>query len=341
MKFAAATLEAWLVAALRARGVPDADAELTAECVLGAELEGQGSHGLLRVPFLLRRLDAGLIEARPRLRRLEERPAVVLLDGANGLGPVVGVRAMDIAIARARSAGIGACAVRNGNHLGSVGFYVERAAAQGLVALAFGNTPPAMAPPGGRTAYLGTNPIAAGFPTSGHPVVIDLATSQVARGRVLKAQRDHEPIPEGWALDAAGRPTRDPAAALAGSLVPLGGDKGFALALMVEVLSGVLAGSAIGPEVGGTFAGSDRPSNCGHLFLALDPSAFGPGFIGRMDSLAAAIRGVEPVDPARPVRLPGDRRRAERALRLAAGVELSEALVAELEALGGRIDPAA
>jgi (2R)-3-sulfolactate dehydrogenase (NADP+) len=197
-----------------------------------------------------------------------------------------------------------------------------------MVGMAFTNTPPAMSPPGGATPYLGTNPIAAGFPTSGQPVIVDMATSQVARGHILKAARLGESIPEGWAVDAAGQPTTDPEAAIGGSLLPLGGQKGFALALLVEVVSGVLSGAAVGPEVVGTFAHADRESNVGHCFLAIDPEALAPGFARRMDSLSADIRRLGG-------RVPGDRRHAERERRLTEGVELSPQLVAELRARTG------
>ena len=318
----------FVTGALRDLGVPAADARLCAECLVDAELEGQASHGLLRLPFLLRRLRAGQIAADPVMRVSEGAGAATLLDAGNGLGPVAGARAVDLALERARRAGIGLVAVRRSNHLGALGFYLRRFTGQGMVGLAFSNTPPAMAPPGGRTAYLGTNPIAAGFPTSGEPVLVDMATSQVARGRILKAAGAGQPIPEGWALDGDGTPTCDPEAALRGSLVPLGGEKGFALALMVEMLTGALAGSAIGPDVGGTFAASDRPSDVGHCFVAIDASALAPGFVERADRIAGDVRRLGG-------RAPGDRRHAERARRLADGVEVPDSVAAELGELAG------
>jgi LDH2 family malate/lactate/ureidoglycolate dehydrogenase len=242
---------------------------------------------------------------------------------------------MGIAVEKAGRKGVGVCVVRGSNHLGALSFYVRIATDAGMIGVALSNTPPAMAPPGGREAYLGTNPIAAGVPTSGPPVIIDMATSQVARGSVLKALREGKPIPQEWAIDAEGRATTDPQAALAGSLTPLGGAKGFALALLIEVLAAVLSGSAVGPEVAGTFVDSDRPSNVGHFFLALDPEAFGPGFSQRMDRLASALRAIQPVDPARPVRLPGDRRLKEREVRERQGLEVPDALLSELRQIAG------
>jgi LDH2 family malate/lactate/ureidoglycolate dehydrogenase len=321
--------------------VPASDAALVADCLVSAELEGQSSHGLSRLPLWAERLREGLITARPELRVVRESAATVLLDAGNALGPVAGARAMQLACERARAAGVGVCAVRHSNHLGSLGWYVERAAGEGLIGLATTNTPPAMAPPGGRRPYLGTNPIAAGFPTSDEPVVVDLATSQVARGRLLQAARSGRAVPLGWALDAEGHPTTDPQLGIDGSLVPMGGAKGFALALVVEVLSGVLAGAGVGPQVAGTYASSDRVSDVGHLLVAIDAEAFGPGFRERMDGLAAGIRAVEPVDPGSPIRLPGDRRREERARRMVSGIDLPAALVDELNRIAGACGTAA
>ena len=320
-------------ACYEAVGVASEDASVAADCIVGADLEGQASHGMLRLPFYARRVAAGQIRARPQFRVVERRAASVLVDAGNGLGPPAGVWAVDLACDLAAEAGSGLCAVRGGNHLGAMSFYVTHGARRGFLMLAFSNTPPGVAPPGGRRPLLGTNPIAAAIPQDGPPIVIDMATTQVARGRVLKASLTGQRIPTGWALDAEGRETTDPKAALAGSMVPLGGAKGFTLALLVEILTGVLAGAGVGAEVGGTFEASDRPSNVGHTFLAINPGAFGEGFVERATALAAAMRASEPVDPAVAVRVPGDRRYALRAEGEAAGILIGDELLAELATL--------
>jgi LDH2 family malate/lactate/ureidoglycolate dehydrogenase len=329
-------LHRFITESLLSLEVPTEDAAIVADSFVEAELEGQSGHGAIRFPFVLSRLRAGLISPHPAMRIVHESPAAALLDGGNGLGPVVGMRALAIAEAKARSEGVGLCAGRRSNHLGSMGFYVNKAAAGGVIALGFGNTPPAMAPPGGTNPVLGTNPIAAAFPTRGAPVLVDLATSQVARGRILKAARAGEPIPAGWALDAEGKDTTDPDEAIKGSLKPLGGAKGFALALMVEALSGVLAGAAVGPDVGGTYINSDKESNLGLCFLVIDPAAIDAGFAERMTALTDVIRSVESLDAAEPVRVPGDRRRLESGVRRAEGIELSGQLINDLETAAGR-----
>jgi LDH2 family malate/lactate/ureidoglycolate dehydrogenase len=328
-------LHAFVTGSLQRLDVPEGDASVVADSLVDAEATGQSGHGLIRFPFLLSRLKAGRIQPRPDMRLTHDATSSALLDADNGLGPVAGTRAMAIAAEKARVSGVGLCAVRRSNHLGAMGFYVEKGARDGLIALALSNTPPAMAAPGARLPFLGTNPIAAAFPTRDSPVVIDLATSQVARGRILKAARSGEAIPSGWGLDVEGRSTMDPAEAITGSLVPLGGAKGFALAMIVEALTGVLAGAAVGPQVGGTYLNSDRESDVGHCFIAIDGEALAPGSIDRMTALAADIRSLEPIDPAQPVRVPGDRRRRELDIRRASGVDVSQELIAELEAAAG------
>ena len=330
-------LRDFVVEVLGCLSVPLPDATTTADCLVSADLEGHASHGVIRLPFYANRLRQGLVTPQPVMRVIAERAAAATLDAGNGLGPVAGTRAMELAIAKARHTGVGVCAVRASNHLGALSYYVKQAATQGLIGLSVTNTPPAMAPPGGRQPFLGTNPIAAAIPTSSHPIVIDLATSQVARGRILAAARAGEAIPQGWALDAVGRPTTATGPALAGSLVPLGGAKGFSLALLVEILSSLLSGAGIGPEVSGTFAPSDQPSNVGHCMIALDPAAFGGGFLSRADQLCLGIRSAPAVDAATPIRMPGDRALSERTDRELEGINLPEPVIADLRDLAATV----
>ena len=308
-----------------------------ADCLVEADLQGVPTHGVARLPFYCSRLRRGLIEPRPALTVVAETSSAALLDAGNGLGPVGGRRALSIAGEKARSSGVGACGVRRSNHLGMLGWYVEAAAREGMVALAFSNAPATMAAPGGRTRLLGTNPLAAGLPAGARgPVVVDMATSQVARARITAASARGEPIPSGWAFDLEGRPTTSAAAALAGTVAPLGGAKGFGLALLVEALAGVLTGAGVGPEVTGTVSDSDRASDVGHLFLVFDPSALGVDFEARMAGLVELVRGSRSADGGEGPRLPGERRRAERERRLECGLELDVGLVMELRQLGAR-----
>jgi LDH2 family malate/lactate/ureidoglycolate dehydrogenase len=328
MRFDPGGLRAGLKEALQRVGVPAAGATLTAESLVDAELEGQASQGLTRFPEMLERLHSGSINPRPQMT-VHGTGAVRRLDADNGLGQVAGARALDLAVELAREHGTGLVAVRGSNHLGALDFHVRRAAEQGLIALAVSNTPPAMAPPGTGTRYLGTNPIAGAFPTQGEPMVVDMGTSQVARGRVVEAGRAGQAIPDGWAVDAQGRPTTNPAAALGGAMVPMGGDKGFALALLVEMLAAALSGAAIGPEVGDRFK---SPTNFGHAFWVILPDAAAGGFAERAQGVVDDLHRLG-------ARVPGDRRRSERARRERDGIEVPEHLRVELErALGHSLE---
>ncbi len=221
----------------------------------------------------------------------------------------------------ARECGVAVAGIRRSHHCGAMGLVVARLAEAGLVGLMVANTPAAMAPAGGRRALLGTNPIAAAFPMTGaDPVVIDLSLSTVARGRIVQARARGEAIPEGWALNAAGEPTTDPAAALAGTLLPLGGAKGAALALMIEGLAAGLTGARYAFEASSFLDAEGGPPATGQMLLAIDPAATG-GDLRHLDALFAAI-AAEPG-----VRLPGQRRRAARRLAEAEGIEVPETLL--------------
>lgn len=316
-RFTAERLAAYGRAALVRAGVPADAALAVAESLVEAELEGQPSLGMQRLPVLIGRLREGLIDPHPALQVSGQREAVAVIDAGNALGAVAGLRAVELAVERARRSGIGLVAVRRSNHLGTISFYLRRLAEQGVIGLAFSNTPAVLAPPGSSTPYLGTNPIGAGVPTSGQPVLLDMAISHLAGGNVLKAAPLGAASPEGHggAVSTATAPA--PSATAAGT------DRAFALALLVEVLAGVLSGAAIGPEVGGGDPPADRESDVGHCFIAIDPPAANPDFVARMDQVVADLRGLSG-------RAPGDRRHAGRERRHRYGIELGEDLVVEL-----------
>jgi LDH2 family malate/lactate/ureidoglycolate dehydrogenase len=217
--------------------VPAQDAREVAGCLIKAELRGVDSHGMVRLPVYARRVKVGAVLARPDLRLTPVGTASVLVDGGNGLGPVVGARAMDAAIDLARAHGTGFAGVRHSNHFGPAAYYVERAIAAGLIGVAISNAPPNMAPFGGRTRFLGTNPVAIGVPAGEErPLIFDASTSVVARGKIIVAAHTGQPIPEGWAIDPDGHPTTDPEQALAGAVLPFGGAKGSALSFIIDIL---------------------------------------------------------------------------------------------------------
>lgn len=336
----AATLQQWVGDVLVAVGLLADDAEIVAHVLVDADVTGKGTHGVSRLPLYVERIERGLIAAVPEIR--DENPSassVMRIDGGNGLGPLVAWRAMERAVAVAERDGMAAVAVYRSNHCGAMSAFCTAAADRGMILLALTNSPPGIAPTGGRKAFLGTNPIAWGFPRGPGraPLVIDLATSVVARGNIIQAARLNQPIPLGWAIDPDGRPTTDATQALAGAVLPMAGAKGYALALAVEILTGVLTGAGVGPEVRNPYTDYSGPSNVGHFFLALDPERLLPaaGFYDRMDTLEASLRET-PAAVDGPVSLPGDRSEAVRSEYLRDGIPLDPALIAQLNELGKR-----
>lgn len=318
--------------ALAAAGASPAMARATAEALVGAEMEGQGGHGLSRVAMYAGFLREGRARGDAAPRVAAARGGAALVDAGNGLAYPALALAESEAVARAASHGVAFVAVTNSHHAGAMALPVRRLAEAGLVALAFTNSPAAMPVPGGRCPLLGTNPVAAAFPRrAAPPLVVDLALSEVARGKIMVAAREGRPIPEGWALDAAGRPTTDPQAALAGAMLAIGGAKGAALALVVELLCAALGGAALAFEADSFFAPSPRPPRLGQALLAVDPGALAgrEAFLERMEAMVAAMLAEEGV------RLPGARREALREAARREGLALPPALVAELRALAG------
>ena len=332
-----ATLREFVRHLFIAIGVPPEDAEITATVLVEADLTGRHTHGVSRLPLYVNRLRRGLIDPRPSLTWEEPRfPGLRVLDGGNGLGPVVAWRAMEEAVKLSRLYGMAGIAVRQSNHAGAMSVYCEEAARHGQILLALTNSPPGIPPWGGRTAFLGTNPIAVAFPRGEDkpPLVIDLATSVVARGNIIQAARLHQPIPEGWAIDEDGYPTTDAEKALKGAVLPMAGPKGYALAIMVEIFSGVLSGAGIGPGVKNPYNDDSGPANVGHFFWALNPSGFGSidDLYRSLAVLEAGLRGVPPM-PGQIVRMPGDRAEEQRQQYRTHGIPLDRDLYNQLNSL--------
>jgi len=327
-----AELESLIAAALLASRTSEANARSVARALTQAEIDGQKGHGLSRVPIYAAQARAGKVDghAVPDVR--QTRPASLMVDVQNGFA----FPAFDLAIERlpalATACGIAAAGFVRSHHFGVVGRHVERLAETGLVALAFGNTPKAMAAWGGTRPLFGTNPIAFAAPQRAKPpVVVDLALSQVARGKILAASVKGEAIPADWATDEHGRPTTDAAAALKGALRPIGGAKGAALALMVEVLAVALTGARFAFEASSFFDAEGGPPGVGQLLLAIDPGAFAGRdlFADRIGLLASMIESDAGA------RLPGTRRLALREKAAREGVEVDETVLAEVRALAG------
>lgn len=321
-------------AALTARGVPGGDAGIVADSIRYAHAHGKHTHGIGRLPIYIKRLDAGLMQPETPLAELSAAPAMALLDAADGFGQVAGVRGMDRAIAMARQGGVGMVGIRHSHNFGTAAFLAAHAVEAGMGAMVFSNSAPALAPTGGTRPVFGTNPMAFGFPAPDGrpPVILDMATSQAARGKIRLAATNGERIPLGWAMDADGNPTEDPEAALAGALLPVGGAKGYGLSLMIDVLAGLLTGSGF---AGGAnnLDNPDGPQRCGHLLLAIDIARFADAgtYDARMRTLIEATHGAGAPGA---VFLPGERGGHYMEGR-EGRVPLSDAVLARLDTLAG------
>ena len=314
--------------AFEASNVSAQNARSVALALVAAEVDGQAGHGFSRVASYAAQARSGKVDghAQPVSRMLA--PAALGIDAAHGFA----FPAMDLAIdqlpALAREFGIAAASITRSHHCGQLTAHVEKLARAGLVTLMFANTPKAMAPWGGNAPLFGTNPIAFSAPMHPHPLVIDLSLSKVARGKVMAASKKGDPIPEGWALDAAGQPTTDAKAALAGSMIPAGDAKGAALALMVEVLAASLTGANHSFEASSFFDAAGTSPGVGQLLIAIDAHKVGgPGFAERLATLANAIIGQGNT------RLPGSSRSAKRTAAMDNGIAISAAMRAEIEGL--------
>ncbi len=316
--------EARLTELFAEAGASSANAASVAWALVMAEADGLKGHGLSRVPTYLAMLKAGKIDGRAVPIESRPKPGVLAIDACHGFA----YPAIDLAVIElpdlARAQGVIACPIRRSSHCGAAGLHVERLAEQGLVAMLFANTPGAIAPWGGSKPVFGTNPIAFAAPLAGRePVVIDMALSKVARGPIVAARQRGEAIPEGWALDVHGKPTTDAAAALAGTMVPLGDAKGATLAMMVEILAAALVGAHFGFQASSFIDAVGGPPDTGQLILAIDPHAMGGNwFDERMRLLAHAIEAQEGT------RLPGVRRLGLRAKARAEGIEVADGLLA-------------
>jgi len=315
--------------ALEAAGVPPEAARLQVDLLLDAELRGVPSHGFLRLERIIDRIGNGV--ANPRTRGVHHwRSASFLsVDGQQGLGPVVAQYAADVLAGRARQNGVAVAAIANNNHIGMLAWHAEAIAEAGLVSIMLTTSEALVHPFGGTRALLGTNPIAIGVPTADGPFVIDLATSLVSMGEIHDHAHRGADLPAGWALDAAGQPTTDAQAAKAGAIAPFGAAKGYALGLAFELLVTALTGAALGREVRGTLD-AVHPSNKGDVLILIDPLS-GQG--AALAAYLATIRQTPPMAGFEHVLIPGERGRARKAERLAAGLELADAVWTTMQRL--------
>jgi len=318
------------------------DASLVSDCLVKANLRGVDSHGVSRIPIYAERLRLKLVNPRPNIRATRVAAAASLVDGDDGMGMIVGTRAMAEAIAIARESGMGLAGVRRSTHYGMAAYYVLQAISEDCIGFAFTNASPGMAPWGGSKPVLGVNPIAVGVPAGQRPpFVLDMAMSVMARGKIRLAGLRGEPIPKGIGLDAEGRPNTDGLKVLdGGTVLPFGGYKGSGLALLMEIMGGVFTGAAFAGEMQSLYGDFSGPQRIGHVFMAIRPDLFMPigEFKGRMDTMIERYISSPKAEGFGEILMPGELEEREEAERLVTGIpvppEIAQQLRQEAEELG-------
>lgn len=320
--------------ALEKAGASLSAAKAAAHALVAADAQGLASHGVSRVPQYTTFLRNGRTSTTAVPKIVHSKGGACLIDAQSGMAYEACALAIQTATARAREFGISCAGITNSNHFGAAAVHLEPLGRAGLVGLAFSNSPAAMPAWGGKTPLFGTNPIAAIFPRrDAEPLVIDLALSEAARGKIMIAAKDGKPIPLGWAVDKDGKPTTDAKAALAGSMLPAGGVKGAMIALTVELLAIALTGSAFGFEADSFFSDEGNQPRLGQLFLAIDPGALAGSdiYFNRIETLLGMMLQDDGV------RLPGERRHGLAVKAAQRGIEIPDALHAQIVALAGRL----
>lgn len=335
-------LKAFIAAALARSGLPAADADTVAGLMAQADLQGSDGHGVIRLAPYIKRIRAGGMNLQPDIRIVHERPGSAVLDGDNGMGHLVVSRAVQLAIEKARHTGVAWVGVRGSNHAGPASLYARMPIEHDMIGLYFAVGNANHLPPwGGLEMLLSTNPIAAGIPAGSEPpVVLDMATTVAAYGKVKMKAKAGEPMPEGWMVDREGRPLLDPQRADEGFLLPIGGYKGYGLALIVGLLAGTLQSAAMGRQVIDFNKDFVSKTNTGQAILVIDLKAFGDpaDFKAAVDTVVRDIRNSERMSDVKRIWLPGEQSHLRREQYRAHGIPLAAAVVADLARLAAELD---
>jgi len=327
----------FVVRLFSAYGLTTEHARAVADSLVTADLRGQGTHGVARVPSYVERLVRGLVNPKPQFQPTSRMPFAVAIDGDNAMGAVVATHAMGEALDRAEQFGMGAAVARRSNHFGAAGCYALMAAQRGAIGIVMSPASKSLAPFGSREPLLGTNPYAVAVPVREKaPWVMDMASSVAARGHIRLAARHGKPIPQGWALDAQGVPTTDAQAALSGVMIPFAGPKGSAIAMMVDIFGGVLSGSAFAGAIRDMNTDFEAPQDVGHFFMAMKVDAFMPEaeFYDRMDEAIARLKALKPAQGFDEVLYPGEPEARAAARRQKEGIPLTATVIAGLRTAG-------
>ncbi|MBO6041493.1 MAG: Ldh family oxidoreductase [Oscillospiraceae bacterium] len=317
---------------MMAENVPEDEARIIGQHLVEAECFGLSSHGVSRTAIYVKRLHEGVVNPKWSYKALQEYPAAIQWDACNSMGMVTGVRAMERCIEKAREAGSCVIAANHSNHFGMAGHYAAMAAREGMIGFCISNAPPNIAPWGSHKAYVGTNPISIAAPRRGEPMLLDIAPSVVAMGKVILAAKLGQSIPEGWAQTADGRPTTDPNEGQKGTVLPIGGHKGYGLSLFVDVVSGILSGAQFGPYLNNMWNDFVNPQDVGHFFAAIDISKFVglDVFVEKIEKMAADIKALPKNPGVEEIFLPGEIEERKKAKAEKEGLVLSDVVYNEL-----------
>jgi LDH2 family malate/lactate/ureidoglycolate dehydrogenase len=339
IRFPAPKLREWTEQVFQKVGVSKEDAALLTDSLIEANLRGVDTHGITRMLCTyVKRMQVGVVNPKTELKVLREHPSTALIDCKNSIGQVASNYAMRMTIEKAKTTGVAFVATTHSNHYGAAAYWAMMALQHGMIGFSATNAPATVAPTGGRTAMLGTNPFAIAIPAGQEqPMVLDLATTVVARGRILLYAKQNKPLEPGWAFDAQGRPTTDAQAALKGLLAPIGGYKGYGIALAIDMLCGVLTGSSYGAHFPGFLADNLKdPTDVGSVFAAVNVESFMdlPDFTAGMDQAIREIKTSEKADGVKRIYIPGEIELETKADRLKNGIPIPDAVVKDFAALG-------
>lgn len=320
-----------------ASGVDDYCAEVVAEMLIDADLTGVSTHGVSRMAIYMERMEKGVLSRENNVRIVSEGPSAVVLDAGNTLGAPAAKTAMELCIRKAAETGCCFATVRSSNHFGTAAFYTKMAAKSGMIGFACTNLTGKIAPFGSAEPFMGTNPISVSAPSNGRPVVLDMTPGVVALGKLILAQKLGREIPLGWALDKDGKPTTDPAEGRKGSLIPIGGPKGSGMAMVVDILSGVLSGAGYGPHLHDLYE-FDAPQGVGHFLGAIDISHFIDleAFKNTLSVMIGEIKGLRKAEGFDEIFMPGEPELIRAEQNAQKGIELPDPVYRELLELGRR-----
>ncbi len=319
------------------RGVPKPDAAAATDVIVSANLKGIDTHGVVRLPHYVRRLENGTVKARPDVTVESRAPAVAVVDGDDGLGHVVMKRAVDRAVEIAQTVGVASVAVKGSSHFGTAGYYVEQLTRHGCAGMVTTSSDAFQAPFGAAASFFGTNPIALGFPTSGVPLILDMATTSVPFGKLALAKAEGRPIPAEWGIDAQGHPTTDPNSVV--GLHPIAGPKGSGLAAVIDVFSNLFVGAAWGPHIVKMYGDMDKPRRLGHFLTAWRIDAYLElrDFLAQIDTMIAELHALPTAEGFDRLYYPGELEAERAARRRENGIPIEPGLADELRELAARL----